>query len=809
MNLSELILSTVPEEQRSKPSGVISDQLLDSLRQVESSGGINVGPNPKSGAVGPYQHIPGTVKMLSTRYGKYDPYDEKQSRERTKQYLESLVDYNKGDVRAALAQYGGHITKDPTGYVNQVMGGVEDQSGDLSRLILQAASETPEAEAKPQTSAPRPSKVADIGRAIMRGGIFQPEVIKEAATAIPNAVREKLFGQAPEEQQATEPFIKTLGKSAAGFIDTAAGVVPAVAGGLTYAGARALGQTPEQASEYQQKVISATDKPLGKAFGITEESAYKNEATTRLMNFIGKNMDKGADWISQKTGMPKQDVLSIMESGSFAVPSVAGKTAGFVKRKAGPTIAEWQKEMGAAPGMETQFKAAKGEAPFASVGAAGATPEATVKSYIDMLPPQMAEQLRNVPAREINLDALKRHVEATSLPVEVPLTRGQATQHGAYISEEMNFRGKNPEYAARFNQQNQALVDNLQAIRDIAAPDVYATRPIESGEALIKAYKDIDAVRTANIDDLYGKLRDAAGGDFPIDAQAFVKNADSLLKKELKTEFVPPSIQKQLEAFRNGEPMSFEQFEAMRTNLAAEMRKAERSGDGNAKAAASVIRQALEDLPLSGGAQQLKPLADAARAAAKERFDALKADTAMNAAVNDVVKADDFINKFVVRGKKSDIENMVKNLGEGSQAHQTMSSGVVNWLTGKAGITEGRGNFTQAGYNKALATLNEKLGLLVNPEAAQHLRTLGNVSHYTQYQPKGSYVNNSNTLTAAISNKVAGAAETALNVVGGGKVGLPIGSMIRGAAQRAKQGKEIERTLRPAAGTKLKDIGRM
>lgn len=602
---------------------------------------------------------------------------------------------------------------------------------------------------------------------------------------------------------------KIFGPAAAAIGDIAVQAPGAIAGQAAYASSRASGRTPEEATQFAQQVqqkISPRPQAIGEISGTTQEPGY--QAIQGAAKYIGENIDKGIDWLSQKLGMPKEDVANIAGSLSLAAPEITALSKAKVA-EVKPTLKAWKEELGAAPGMEAQFKAAKGEAPFASVGAAGATPEATVQNYINMLPPQLAEQLRNVPAREINVDALKRHVEASSLPVEVPLTRGQATQHGAYISEEMNLRGKNPEYAARFNQQNQALVDNLQAIRDIAAPDVYATRPIESGEALIKAYKDIDSARTKNINELYTKLRDAAGGDFPIDAQAFVKNADSLLKKDLKTEFVPASIEKQLEAFRKGEPMSFEQFEAMRTNLAAEMRKAQRSGDGNAERAASVIRQALEDLPLSGGAKDLKPLADAARSAAKERFDALKADSAMNAAVNDAVKADDFVNKFVVRGKKSDIETMVKNLGEGSQAHQTMSSGVVNWLTNKAGITEGRGNFTQAGYNKALATLDEKLGLLVNPEAAQHLRTLGNVSHYTQYQPKGSYVNNSNTLTAAIASKAANAAETALNVVGGGKVGLPIGSMIRGAAQRAKQGKEIERTLRPAAGTKLKDIGKM
>jgi hypothetical protein len=88
---------------------------------------------------------------------------------------------------------------------------------------------------------------------------------------------------------------------------------------------------------------------------------------------------------------------------------------------------------------------------------------------------------------------------------------------------------------------------------------------------------------------------------------------------------LPPTIDRQLQAYRSGGKMDFEQFEALRTNLATEMRKAERAGDGNAAMALSVVRDALESLPLSGEAAALKPLADAARSAAKERFDALSA----------------------------------------------------------------------------------------------------------------------------------------------------------------------------------------
>lgn len=114
-------------------SGVVTDALLDSVRQKESSGGLNVGPHPKSGAAGPYQHIPGTQRMLAAKYGDYDPYNETQARERTRQYLTDLVAQNKGDVRGALKQYGGWITKDGTGYVNDIIEGANKGVGKTSQ----------------------------------------------------------------------------------------------------------------------------------------------------------------------------------------------------------------------------------------------------------------------------------------------------------------------------------------------------------------------------------------------------------------------------------------------------------------------------------------------------------------------------------------------------------------------------------------------------------------------------------------------------------------------------------------------------
>ena len=131
-------------------------------------------------------------------------------------------------------------------------------------------------------------------------------------------------------------FLRGQGRAAASLADTTlGGVIPGVAGAVTYAGARVAGQTPEQATATQQQVVSAVDKPFGKAFGVTQTPEYKGEASQQIMNFIGANMEKGADWISKQTGLPKADVENMMQTATLAVPAV-GKAA--IKSPVGQAI---------------------------------------------------------------------------------------------------------------------------------------------------------------------------------------------------------------------------------------------------------------------------------------------------------------------------------------------------------------------------------------------------------------------------------------------------------------------------------------
>ena len=397
----------------------------------------------------------------------------------------------------------------------------------------------------------------------------------------------------------------------------------------------------------------------------------------------------------------------------------------------------------------------------------------------------------------VNPDALVRHVEADTLPVPVRLTEGQALQDPVRISAEQNMRGQaNGALAERFNQQNGHLIQNVQAIRDEVGPDVFTTNPVEHGDTLIKAYQDKDAALRADITAKYKALADANGGDLPLDGKTFVDSAQAALKKQMKAPFLPPGVQSTLSELGSG-PMTFENFENLRTTLAAEGRKAARAGDGNAEGAINIVRDQLENVPVSGQTAAVKGLADQARSAAKARFDALRADPAYKAAVDGSVPPDRFVSKFVTGGTRDNVARMQQAFADDPVAQQTMGVAAVDHLRRSAGIDDmGNGNFSQAGFNKQLQALNPKLRALVGPAHADTLDQLGTVARYTQVQPRGAFVNNSNTLVGALAEHGSNLLEGVANAKTGG-IG---GTLARGVLNKRATRAAVQRALAPGAG---------
>lgn len=447
-------------------------------------------------------------------------------------------------------------------------------------------------------------------------------------------------------------------------------------------------------------------------------------------------------------------------------------------------------------------------------GGAAAVPDATtVKQALSVASPELQQAIGGIPVEKVNVPVLQRHIEADTLPVPVRLTEGQATGDVVKLSNEMNRRGKDPMLAQRFNEQNGQLVQNLEAFREKAAPDAPGSRTIDHSQGIIDAYKELDNTLNTGINEKYQALRDAAGGQFPVDAPKLLSNVEAKLKKELLSNEAPAGQFKELQRLAEGNNMTFEDYLSLRRNLGDVART---NADGQVRRAASLMIEELEKLPLQKEAAALKPLADQARAAARERFQMLEKDPAYRAAVNDTTPADKFVETFVVKGHNKNVQAMIDHLGQDSVARQHMAAGTINFLRDRAGIVDGQGNFTQAGYNKALKFLDDsnKMPLIFDGETATGLKTLGNVARYTQAQPRGAFVNNSNTLVGALAEKASGAigagVEKGLNVA---VPGLQLGTSVMEMRARRAAEAETKKALELGAGTKqsgknkLSDLG--
>jgi len=126
-----------------------------------------------------------------------------------------------------------------------------------------------------------------------------------------------------------------LGQGAVSLADVTLGsVAPSLIGMVGYPIARAGGQTPEQATATVQRFAAPFEKPFGRAFGVTETAGYQQEASRQLMDFIGQNVEKGAGWIAERTGLPEADVANMIGTLTLAAPGAIKGTA----RAAAPAV---------------------------------------------------------------------------------------------------------------------------------------------------------------------------------------------------------------------------------------------------------------------------------------------------------------------------------------------------------------------------------------------------------------------------------------------------------------------------------------
>ena len=651
---------------------------------------------------------------------------------------------------------------------------------------------------------------------------------------VKNAVNAGIQGVTAASGAAKAAELPVL-KGAASLADTAYGIVPGVLGGATYAISRALGNSPETSEQSASTLSGAIDKPFGKAFGITNDPAYQNEASNRVMQFIGQNVAKGSDWISTHTGLPKTDVENMIQSLTMAVPAVGGKVLGAVGAPVIDALRSASDRVGAyKAGIEDKLAepeagATAQEAPlsypsqYASTGAASsglmarlnvATPE--LQADAQAIFKEAQETYGTDWQNHVDWNAVDRQLNADSLPVPGRLTHGQASGNGALISEEWNKRSTNG-LGPIFGAQNTNQIDNLKAIREQSTPDVYTNTPAEHADTLIKAYKDLGATDQKVIDDKWTAIR-AQSGDRPIfDANQMLADSQAALKKNLLSSQDPDGqLAELMTAARERGGLSADGYNAFRQNLGKVAMKG-----GNEGKAAGLIIDATNKSTVLPEAAQFRGMVNDALASGRALHQKLALDPAYKAVVDGDASVKDFSNKFIINGKPENVAQMSNNLAGNNVANQTMRAVYLDNLRTAAALDEQyNGNFAAKSFNKQLSYVAPGARAVFHNGELQTLGNLGDYSRHISADGRDSWKNYSNTATElntpthAMGSKLGsvamGAAEAALahHTMG---ASIPIVSVLRsGIEQRAavkaaieeeeKASQYVHESTRPAAG---------
>ena len=391
--------------------------------------------------------------------------------------------------------------------------------------------------------------------------------------------------------------------------------------------------------------------------------------------------------------------------------------------------------------------------------------------------------------------------KASELPVSVELTTGQALQDPVLISRELNERGFKEQHAQRFNEQNKALQENANIIKQNVAPNVLTTDYVADAQNLIDSVKSIKDQNVLRTQEAYKQLEDAAGGKFPLDAKKFGQNALNELSKKEDIEFLPETFKTRIQNYANGKKeMNFDQFENLRSQL---FKATKGNQDGNVVHALNLVRNELENLPMTEVDANIKALADNARKTAKADFDLEKSNPLYSKVLNESADSKDFIQNFVIRSKNADFVKSMDLLKNDPTALEHLRSGTMDYIIRES--TDVSGNFNTAKFQKHIENLNvnKKLNALFG-EHSKQLQNLSEISKIVGARPKGGFVNESNSTTAlgSMVKEYGGEFIRDLPVIG--KIVKPASRIL----QERKIAKEVKKSLNPKPVNKLSDIGK-
>lgn len=598
--------------------------------------------------------------------------------------------------------------------------------------------------------------------------------------------------------------ISRLGQGLAALGDVTVGsVIPSALGAVTYAGSRAMGKTPEQAQALEQKVVGFTDKPFGKIAGVTETAGYKGEAVSQLMDFVGQNVNKGAEWISKQTGLPVSDVQNMIGTLAVGATPATAKAVGGELKMVGQAVKQGAEKVTQPIGdMAAQFK------------------EKLPNIRMEKAP---AETMKGMGAAEVDAARLRQERGNQLLvPMGDDMTKSMITRNPADVMFERE-TAKSPEFGGPLQEKyaylNDKLQRNLQAEVDQTGAQMVGIDAPEFGQFLSDSVGKYKNERYQDVSDTYKKAQDAGETAQPVS----YKGINDLIQKETQGRPTKKAqnplyaiVEEELKANdpQGSGLIPINAMEDIRKLINEEADPAKKGSIRLGKQLKGEIDKATEN---AGG--DLYKEARAKNRAFEEEFQdqgIIRDITRLKKGTSDrVVPLENLADKLVFKGTGADVKAVFATLEKMGPEGQQIANELRGYAADKIKeqATKGVGRdingkpyVSTAELDKQIKALDKsgKLDFLFGKQQAERFRTLNEFTKDLQTTPQGT-VNTSGTtatLLSALGEMGASAALTG--------VPAPIATIAKFGYDKVQANKKIKKVQEYAnPGTKLSEIPRI
>jgi hypothetical protein len=374
--------------------------------------------------------------------------------------------------------------------------------------------------------------------------------------------------------------------------------------------------------------------------------------------------------------------------------------------------------------------------------------------------------------KSIDAATLLRNQDFQALGIK-PL-QGQITRDPTQFAMERNIRGVAPQIQQVLTEQNAAL-QNI-----IGKPSQGALEKFNAGEDIIGTLKAQDEQARAGVSALYKQARASAGKDLEIPitglADDYMRTLDNFGDK------VPSGVRNQfkkfgLEGSNQTKLFTIEEsdklLKVINDHVGSDMATNKALGELR-----NAVKQSILNIDASGGVY-----APAVKAAQK-RFTQLDANPALKAVAEGGAIPDDFVNKYLIRGKTNDVKALAEALKQSpdnfNQAKLQIANDIKQAAFGE-NITRDSALRPEALAKKLRELGTEKLSAFFSPDELARYQTAMRVASYIEKHPNAAPVNTSNTLVAQLMTNPM--VQLAGKTVGATVEALPGGGIVTGMAK--------------------------